>query len=95
MRGTPFPLPLAISSLARSLPRRSLIAPFARHKLLTGCVPPNRLGYMYCFSFFNMQATNYVLAHQEEDSAGEIETKLIKVSQKLFILLLHLIVSIM
>ena len=48
---------------------------------------------MYYFSFFNMQATNYVLAHQEEDSAGEIETKLIKVSPKLFILLLHLIVS--
>ena len=32
---------------------------------------------------FNMQATNYVLAHQEEDSAGEIETKLIKVRRKL------------
>ena len=31
-----------------------------------------------CFVF--MQATNYVLTHQEEDSAGEIETKLIKVS---------------
>ena len=30
--------------------------------------------------FFLVQATNYVLSHQEEDSAGEIETKLIKVS---------------
>ena len=30
--------------------------------------------------FVLVQATNYVLSHQEEDSAGEIETKLIKVS---------------
>lgn len=85
-----------ISSLARLLgvlSQLDSLAINARHKLLTGCVPANRLGYMNCFSFFNMQATNYVLAHQEEDSAGEIETKLIKVSQKLFSLLLHLIVS--
>ena len=27
------------------------------------------------------QATNYVLAHQEEDSGGEIQTKMIKVSR--------------
>lgn len=32
------------------------------------------------FCFVLVQATNYVLSHQEEDSAGEIETKLIKVS---------------
>ena len=32
---------------------------------------------LFCFL---VQATNYVLNHQEEDSAGEIETKLIKVS---------------
>lgn len=32
--------------------------------------------------FFRTQATNYVLEHQEADSQGELETKLIKVSER-------------
>ena len=35
-----------------------------------------------CYRF--LQATNYVLAHQDEDSAGEIQTKLIKVQLLFF-----------
>ena len=44
------------------------------------CLSCFNVPFMRLRSFFRTQATNYVLEHQEADSQGELETKLIKVS---------------